>query len=226
MISIVINSIPKSGTKLARNFIREVFPSLERARWVHIRAWNGTSEERLVTLNDEIGREPAIYTTHCPYHRIIDNAIPWMLFVYRHPLDVAISLTHHIREREYHVNYADFTGLDDDQALMLAITGMGDDESVSPGNLPSIVKTYQMFEGWLIESTAQGLSFEQMVTCDLPDMFKENEQEMRAALGNERFKRRGAINGWMDTCKPEHISAFKDLGGNELLKLWGYDEVG
>lgn len=223
------NSFWKSGTNLTLKFLARLFPHNVESRFLH--NYNGNAEKRLAKLKNNLTNPRGIYTTHCPYDPIIEQwldkeKIPYV-FVLRHPLDVAISFVHYSLSVDtiklHHVLKRS------KDPLLTMIQGHGNQDIITHTDIPNIVKAARSFEGWM-NTNAWVLRYEDLVTKNIKDVPLWVKGEIIPALESAlktrpHTWRKGVAGEWKHECKPHHIEAFYELGGEQLLKDWDYYET-
>lgn len=250
---IFINSFPKSGTHLVEQLIQPLAYPMPADK-----PWAGTFTGHSWTTNwipikktlRRIGyiRDGTYAKGHLGYEEQIENFL-WgigsaVIFIYRDPRDVAVSLTHHILDDGMHDANEWYKELGFDGALLAVIQGLG----VFRG----VMERWEYYAPWLNAEWVYSVKFEDLIadkrkhcskivryvvghsanvrgytaTID-PDMLEtwiDKMVENSEHTEKSPTFREGKSGGWKKAFKDAHIAAFQHSDVNNWLIKLGYEE--
>lgn len=238
---VLMNSLPKSGTNLLETAL-SYFPLLRHHGDITISTHKFKSEAHLIAKIESLSRgqyAPA----HVNYSPKVAEAIHRCrirnLLVIRDPRDVCISHEKYVTHIDKaHRAHEFFKSLPDDNARLLA-TIYGEKKQVEP-----IRDLLLNFAGWFHDSNTLIVRFEDLVGADgggdekkqltaiqqvanhlnIPLSESQIQQIAKNTFStNSSTFRKGQINVWRETLKPEHKNAFKETI-QDLLELYGYEK--
>jgi sulfotransferase 6B1 len=182
-------------------------------------------------------REPQI-------ERAIEENNIKVIFIYRDPRDVCVSLFHYTKREPRHPRHGFYATLPDDfQRLMVTITGLEGSPEDGRSAMPSMDTRIRQMLTWLTYPHACAVTFEELVG-PLGGGTKEKQVDAIARIAthlgvnlsewsiemvadrvfstNTATFRRGQIGGWHHEMTPEHQRAFDQVAGPLLIEL-GYE---
>jgi hypothetical protein len=166
-----------------------------------------------------------------------------VLLILRDPRDVVVSSAFYMSRLQRHVMHSrytvDFTS--DPERIMATITGFEPNEN-GLGSI-SVGQRLDSYLGWLSDDRVLSCRFEDLIgpagggeastqLALVGDVAKhlgytfstERIEAIASSVWSERSPtfRKGAIGDWRNHFTPEHISAFKEIAGRQLITL-GYE---
>lgn len=236
---ILLNSIPKAGTHLLENAL-EQFPLLRNAGRKTITCWESLPDHAYKAVTS-IGRGEFLngHLTGLPeLLEIVQTYQIKVLFVIRDPRDIAVSYYKYVTNIDKtHPMHEYFHSLkDDDERLTASIEKVGG--KVTIGEL------LRRYEPWLNPEHAHTCRFEDLIgpagggnkekqvkllesvlrylEISATEAEIETIAERTFSVKSSTF-RQGRTGAWRKYFKPYHISLFKSVAGNELIR-YGYED--
>lgn len=249
---VFVCSFPKAGTHLMEQLVRPLARPMPADK-----PWSGTFQGHSWTLRripvkatlQRIGwiRDGTYAKGHLGYSEIIEHYLygigAAVLFVYRDPRDVAVSLTHHIRDDKPHPNNEWYKDVDFDAALLAVIKGVGP--------YAGVMRRWNEYAGWLDVPWVLALRYGDLLA------HKQEQTELilryivghcaamrgySAVLSDEQVDtavaamvansertdksptfRKGGSGGWREVFKPMHVVAMHDTD-REAAEMAGLEE--
>lgn len=236
---VFICSFPKSGTHLVEQMVQPFVLPMPAEK-----PWAGTFKDHSWTTKwiaikktlKRIGyvRDGTYAKGHLGYTSEIENYLygigAAVLFVYRDPRDVAVSLTHHILDGRTHSHNEWYQEVGFDAALLAVIKGLGP--------YTGVMERWNQYADWLEVPWVLGLKFNDLITdkeswCEkilryvvghcaahrgykatiaeevlekaIDDMVANSEKKERSPT-----YRKGESGGWKEEFKTAHIVAFQN----------------
>jgi hypothetical protein len=250
---IFIVSFPKCGTHLVEQLISPLaYPMPADKPWAgtfNSHSWTTQWIPLKKTLR-RIGyiRDGTYAKGHLGYKPEIENFLfgigAAVIFVYRDPRDVAVSLTHHILNDGMHGANEWYKDLGFDGALLAVIQGLG--------IFAGVMERWEYYAPWLDAEWVYSVKFEDLI-ADRVEQSKTilryivghsaNVRGFTATLEEEQLDewsakmvensnqtdksptfRVGKSGGWKEAFKDAHIVAFQHSDKNDWLVKLGYEE--
>lgn len=246
---IIVNSIPKSGTNLLLNIVRQI-PGTNLNGDFSLAGSYDENQRLNFILSKIVGLRPgSIYSGHVPYFKEYSEWLKMnkvkQIFIYRDPRDVTVSLYHYIMKKPPRHDYFELMNQfkSDQQRLRAAIDGIGNGRNIFEVNkhsIPNIGIVFESYENWLGDENTICVPYEKLVGENMGitfvrDLFKFLKiknvySAMKAKEIWENGKnpllahtfRKGTSGTWKEEYQKEHNEAFSSVFSNELLKKYGY----
>lgn len=239
---VFLNSIPKSGTHLMANLLDAV-PGL-RFSGFHVSTVDiGTADmrqddlERFKTVYAKI-RRGQYFSGHLPYSDMLADHLASLdarvIFMYRHPFDVALSAVDFVEKRGNPL-FADlFFRQATSHEKRIEIALFGGVDNLTGARVPSVSEQMVRHEGWLASSDVITLRFEELrgdlthahaaLTRVLTALGADISADRLLAAGGHRRSatmNRGETGRWRTEMPPALVErAQADFGA--MLTRWGY----
>ncbi|MEM6785222.1 MAG: sulfotransferase domain-containing protein [Bacteroidota bacterium] len=235
---VFVNSIPKSGTNLARSLL-EHLPLLRPVGYRTLRDWNELSpgaRRRIASL-----KRGQYALAHMPAHEPLrallrDHAIR-SLFIVRDPRDVVLSLTRYVTSmNKAHRVHDYFVALPSEEARLRAtIHGV-------PGIIASLSELLDRYLPWLDEPGVLTIHFEDLVGPAGGGSEEAQQQAVAAIVDHLQMRiapeqqhriaqqvfsptaptfRKGQARGWKTTLPPAILAELEAEAGAQVQRL-GY----
>ncbi|MHA2428875.1 MAG: sulfotransferase domain-containing protein [Candidatus Hermodarchaeia archaeon] len=260
---IFVNGFPKSGTHLALLTVLAMAKPQKRSDGGDLGYWFGTfrnnawSDIWLPTARSLAiirGQPRGTWMKgHCGFQNETNAAFQemgtCMVFIYRDPRDVAVSLSYHIesdKERYSHSERELFMSLPTHEERLLAILhGFGSD--------PGLIPRWKLYAPWLDQDWVCAIKFEDVIADKrgavekvlqyiikrtanhnglMPVVIKANydlmvEKALSYMAQPKEYSstfRKGTAGQWMEEFTPRVMEAFEVTGGSKWIKKLGYKE--
>jgi len=236
---VFVCSFPKSGTHLVEQIIQPlVYPMPAEKPWVGTFRGNSWTLNRIDPMKTarRIGyiRDGTYAKGHVGYTENIETFLygvgAAVLFAYRDPRDVAVSLAHHILDGKSHPHNEWYQEIGFDASLLAVIQGLGP--------YASVLERWNAYAGWLDVPWVMPLKFSDVIAdkerycseivryivghcaghrgyeATLPQEAHDQAVELMVA-NSERTERsptfrKGQSGGWRDEFKKAHVVAFME----------------
>ena len=239
----LLGSLPEmmfSGLHLDDNHI---FPG------ANVGDWSDSNLNQNLLLKTAASCRPGQYMTgHFPHTAAVARTLAdcqiRTVLILRDPRDVAVSYAHYVSREPRHAHYQFFNKqLKTVEAkIMATIRGFSEEESGTRG-LRSVGELIDDYVPWINDDNVTVCSFEHLVgSCGGGDdeVQQAEVRKISAAVdrplcGDQIFEisqkvftkrsrtfRKGQIGDWASSFGPQHITAFKEVAGKQLIEL-GYE---
>lgn len=243
--SIIVNSVPKSGTHLLMQVVDWIPKYKDTGNFIASTPSFTMKEQPPEKISSKIGRlmpgeivgAHAFYSEEAEATIASKNALH--LFIYRDPRDVCISEAHYLSDmnkwHKLHSTFAKQASVED--CINLSIHGMPDSNSLY---FPSIIERYERFFPWIESDNTISIRFEDLVSSKRESVIKHifarlksiSNQEIdidaytQKALENisaekSHTYRMGQSGQWRSSLSNSQLQFF-DTTGKSLLSRLGY----
>lgn len=224
---VLLNTIPRSGSNLLKNLVLTIPGAKLRGDLSYVSQVENATERlaysKAVLNSAESG---AVFTGHIPWDESLSHWIEsqeiQVIFLYRDPRDLVISLAKSITDREAFINhlfpkhplYDYFTQLkSDDERLLACIEGVGAGQhsyQVSSDSFPHIGLVYDVFCGWRNHPGVLALRYEDL-RCNALRQRMAAVRSLLEVLGLPAHKMNGIdINHYIERAgDPKRSNSFK-----------------
>jgi len=247
--SILVNSVPKSGTHLLEQIVRGLpnrrnygtfLSSMTSSYQFRERSEAETLSVIRSFLAGEVIRGHLFFS---PMYEIsLRNREVVQYFIYRDPRDLVLSEAHYLRSmNRWHKLHPVFRELPSIEAsISLAIRGFASGTEMGL-QYPDIASRFRRYYGWIESSTVCAIRFEDLIGPRRDSILREMAEiyarrlcydvnieslvdHMRINIVPERSHtfRRGKKGGWREQFTPEHRELFQQVAGDLLIQL-GYE---
>lgn len=191
-----------------------------------------------------------VYFGHNPYlpelARFLHRWRVKHILIIRDPRDYVISLARYISDPSVkHIRAHLFSGISGSEKILRAILGIGEGRykfDISYNSIPNVVATYRAYEGWLSDKNTLCVRYEDFVDENgisknvhgtIEKILRYLEVEFDDDLVNYIISegmrpekshtfRVGRSGQWKKILTREHLRAFRKIGGDEILRKYGY----
>lgn len=246
--SVLVNSIPKSGTHLLVQIVAGLPNSVNYGQFLasmtssfRFRERSADSVRRFILgiAPGEIVRAHLFFSASASEALSGKNVVRY--FLYRDPRDVALSGAHYVRSmNRWHKLHRHFGAVNSiDEAISLAIRGLPAD---TPGvDFPNVERRYRRYLGWLADEDCLAIRYESLQSTSRGDVVREVAEFYAArtsspldidatvdamlagiAPAKSHTFRQGEKSGWRRSFTREHRELFHEIAGDLLIEL-GYE---
>jgi len=248
---VIINSVPKSGTNLLLNIVKQIPGTSLKGDFSLAGSYNEDKRLHFILSIIKVLKPGSIYSGHVPYFK---EYAEWLkknrvkqIFIYRDPRDVTVSLYHYIMNKVPKHDYFDLMTQyeTDSQRLLAAIKGIGNGKEnfeLNNNSIPNIGLVFGAYSNWLSDENTICIPYEKLNDTDEGIAFVKDLFEflnINNTYSNTKAKeiwengknpslshtfRKGKSGNWRQEYQSNHIEAFSSVFSNELLEKYGYKE--